>query len=144
MQPLGVAIRAVCAADVGSFIPVDSQPSQIVEHRRFRFACGSLDIGVLDAQDERPARTASEQPVEHGRTHIADVQRAGRTWSETNSHVYVAQTVRVCRALASLKACTTHVQSQTTNKRDRMDGEGFAAADLADAFVGLPLDAYTI
>src|SRR5258708_1050068 len=74
------------AADVGTFIPVEAEPSQVVDHRDFRRARRSLDVGVLDAQHERASGTASEQPVEDRGPHVADVQLAGRTWREADSH----------------------------------------------------------
>jgi hypothetical protein len=47
------------------------QPAQILEDARFRLARGSLDVGVLDAEDERAVVSVREQPVEECRTRVA-------------------------------------------------------------------------
>ena len=49
-------------------------------------ARGALEVGVLDAQDERAALPAREQPVEERRARVADVQLPGRARSEAESH----------------------------------------------------------
>src|ERR1051326_1614783 len=97
MQTLGITVRTVGAADVRPLVPIEPEPSKVVQHRRLRFARRALDVRVLDPQDERPAVTAREQPVEDGRPHVADVKRTCWTGCEANSH----------DRGADLKACTT-------------------------------------
>src|SRR6185503_19329463 len=46
----------------------------------------SLDVGILDTDDERTALPARHQPVEECRTRVVHVQLAGSTWSESQSH----------------------------------------------------------
>ena len=50
-------------------------------------ARGPLDVGVLDAQDERAAGAASHQVVEQRRARVADVQVAGRAGGEADTHI---------------------------------------------------------
>ena len=52
VQPLGLTIRAASAPDVGPFVPIEAEPSQIADDPRFRFGRRPFDVGVLDAQDE--------------------------------------------------------------------------------------------
>src|SRR5262249_21747802 len=80
------AIRTVLAADVRPFVPVEAQPAQVLEHAGFGFPGRSLLIGVLDAENERAALAAREQPVEERGAGVANVQVAGWTWSETDAH----------------------------------------------------------
>jgi hypothetical protein len=73
-------------ADVRALIPLQAEPSKILENRGLRFAGGPLDVGVLDAQDERSAGSARHQPIEQGRARVADVEMAGGAWGEADSH----------------------------------------------------------
>ena len=86
IEPLGLPVRAVRAADVGPFVPVEAQPSQVVEDAVLGFARRSLRVGVLDAQHERAAVAARQQPVEQRRARVADVQMSGRTRREADAH----------------------------------------------------------
>ena len=47
----------------------------------------ALAVGVLDAQDERAAVVARQQPVEQRRARVADVQVAGRARGEADAHL---------------------------------------------------------
>ena len=63
-----------------------------------RFARRSLDVGVLDAQDERAALAAREQPVEQRRARIADMEVTGRGTERNEGASWrsqLDQTVRV-------------------------------------------------
>ncbi len=57
MEPLGLPVGTMRPADVGALIPLQAEPSEILEDRGLRLARGPLDVGVLDAQDERSRRT---------------------------------------------------------------------------------------
>ena len=82
---LRLTVRAVGAADVGSLVPRQAKPAEVVENRALGFDGRSLAIGVLDAKDERAALPACEQPVVERRPRVADVQVTGRTGSETQT-----------------------------------------------------------
>ncbi len=86
MQPLGLPVRAARSADVGPLVPVEAEPPQVAEDRRLRLARRALGVGVLDAQDERAALPAGEQPVEERRTGVPHVQLTCRAWREADSH----------------------------------------------------------
>ena len=74
------------AADIRALVPVEPEPPQVLEDARLRLLRRSLGVGVLDAQDERAVLAVREQPVEERRAGVADVQLAGRTRGESNSH----------------------------------------------------------
>ncbi len=86
VQPLGLPVRPVPAADVRPLIPLEAQPAQIADNRRLRLARRALDVGVLDAQDDGAAGTAREQPVEQRRPRVADVELTGGARCKTQSH----------------------------------------------------------
>ena len=82
-QPLGVlgiegealrlAVGPAVAAGVHALVPRQAEPPQVVLDRRFRGRRRSLAVGVLDAQDERAAVVAGQQPVEQRGARVADV-----------------------------------------------------------------------
>ena len=64
-----------------------AEPCEILKDRRFIFRLAALGIGVIDAQEELAVMLLREQPVEHGRPRIADVEQAGGGWGESyNRH----------------------------------------------------------
>ena len=84
-QNLLMAIGARHLAD-RALVVVDLQPAQRVEDLLDVLGGGALAVGIFDPQDERPAVVPREQPVVQRRARAADVQRAGRGWSEANPH----------------------------------------------------------
>src|SRR5207248_5288206 len=86
IDALRLPIRLVRPAVVRTFIPIESEPAQIVEHHRFRLARRSRLVGVFDANDERATVPLREKPVEDCRARAADVEIAGRRWSKTNAN----------------------------------------------------------
>ena len=81
---LGLPVRRMRSADVWPFVPVESQPPQIVKDGPFRLARRSFDIGVLDTEHERAAVTPRQQPVEERRAGVADVEVSG--WTRRKAH----------------------------------------------------------
>jgi hypothetical protein len=73
VEPLGLSIRAVRAADVGALVPVEPEPPQVFEDARFRVARRSDRVGILDAQNERAVLAVRQEPVEQRRPGIAHV-----------------------------------------------------------------------
>ena len=53
MQPLGLAIGTVRSTDVGTLVPVEPEPAQVLEDALLGLARRPLGVGVLDAQHER-------------------------------------------------------------------------------------------
>ena len=89
-EPAGekrLSIRTVApdplALEEGTLIPVETQPLEPLEdplyHRRGR----ALPIGVLDPENERPARVSGEEPVEERRARPAYVEVARGRGSKT-------------------------------------------------------------
>src|SRR5688500_6475875 len=102
---LRLEVRRMRAADVGPLIPVETEPAQAVDDAGDHLPRRALRVGVLDAQHERAAMPPREQPVEERRARAADVQVAGRGWSETNANGHQAIVLRASRLAprASLK-----------------------------------------
>ena len=61
----------------GPLVPVEAQPAEALEDAGHHVGRRALDVGVLDAQDERAAGAAGVQPVEERGARAADVQVAG-------------------------------------------------------------------
>ena len=86
VQPFRLPIGAVHPAHVGPLFPIETEPAQVLENPDLGFLGRSLDIGILDAQDERTVLAVREQPVEECRARVTHMKVAGGTWSESNSH----------------------------------------------------------
>ena len=74
---LGLAIRAVGAADVGAFVPVEAEPAQGVEDHLLGGGDEAGAVGVLDAEDELAAALAGVDEVEQADVGGANVRVAG-------------------------------------------------------------------
>ena len=113
----------------GPLVPVEAEPAQVVEDRRLRLERRALDVGVLDAQDERR-------------------RREPRASSQLKSAVRALPT---CSWPVGLGAKRTRIGNSTrprhqrttpfVEQRDGVRGDRLAAADGVDALVGLALDA---
>src|SRR5271170_4455469 len=60
IEPVGLAIGKVWAADVGTFVPINPQPLQIGDQLIFEASFAAFDIGILDAQDHGAALLPGE------------------------------------------------------------------------------------
>ncbi len=58
----------------GPFIPFDSQPFQAIENSLYEFGAISLNVGVLDPQQQRSALVPGEKPVEQSGPRTSDVE----------------------------------------------------------------------
>jgi hypothetical protein len=65
-------------------IRLDSQPLQIDLDRLGVFRLRTLDIRVIEPQNERPIATLGEKPVEQGRPGVADMDASGRRGRKPN------------------------------------------------------------
>ena len=84
---LGLDIGADRAADIGTFVVVKTAfRHRPVDHVRCALDQTAL-IGVLDAQDERAALTAGDQPRVKRRAQIADVHIARGTGCKAGAHL---------------------------------------------------------
>ncbi len=82
IQPLHLSIGPVRAArrlagNLGSLVPVEAEPMQPIEDVALVLHGGAGHVGVLEPQDEGPARVAGEEVVEQRRPGRADMQRPG-------------------------------------------------------------------
>src|SRR6185436_8333445 len=85
LEALRLKVGRVGTADVRPFVPVEPEPPHAVDDARDHVPRRSLGVGVFDAEDERAAVTAGEEPVEQRRARAADVQVAGGGWSEADA-----------------------------------------------------------
>ena len=85
LGPLRLEVGAERPADLGPFVPVDPDPAEAVEDLPDGILDVPLLVGVVDPQDELAAVMAGQQPVEQGRPHPADVQKAGRAGGESRA-----------------------------------------------------------
>ncbi len=85
LQDLLVAIGARDLRD-RPLVVVDLQPAQRVEDLLDVLGRRALAVGVLDAQDQRAALAARDEPVVERRARAADVQLSRRAGGEANAH----------------------------------------------------------
>ena len=60
-----------------TFIPLETEPAEIVEDHLFRFARRARDIGVFDAKNEFALVALREKPVEDRCARTADMEMSG-------------------------------------------------------------------
>ncbi len=68
-----------------SLVPVEAEPGEAVEDDLGVFVGGTGLVGVLDAEQERAALFAGEEPVEEGGAGAADVEVSGGRRGEANT-----------------------------------------------------------
>jgi hypothetical protein len=90
-----VAVGALGLED-RALVVVELEPAQGVEDLLDVLGRGALPVGVLDAQDERPAGVAGGEPVVERRAGAADVQRAGRGGGEADADGSDTRVARAC------------------------------------------------
>lgn len=83
--PVALPIRAAFPAAVNPFIPFESQPEQIILELLFIFRFAALGVRIFDPEYECPAVVPCQKPVEQSSANVADMQKAGGAWSESNS-----------------------------------------------------------
>src|SRR5687767_3198026 len=91
IEPLGLKVRRVRAANLRPFVPIDAQPPQSIEDTGDHFGLVTLDVGVLNAQDERAAVAARIEPIEQGSPGATNMKitGGGRGETETGNHLKV-------------------------------------------------------
>ncbi len=75
---LSLAVGTEVAALQESFVPIQAQPANVVEHRVDVLLGRPFEIGVVEAHDERPTFVPGIQVVENRGPGIADVNVPGR------------------------------------------------------------------
>jgi hypothetical protein len=85
--PVRLSIWAVRTAYIDAFVPFETEPAQVIEELLFVFRPAALGVGILDAQNKRPAMMAGDKPIEKRRARITHVQESGGTGRE--SHPYL-------------------------------------------------------
>src|SRR5712671_5164544 len=97
MEPLALSVWTECAATVGTFLPLKTEPEQVFGHRRDKFSLATRAVEVFVAQHERAAEflrallgnpksaSVAEVQVTGGRRRDRDVrpERRGSLWSWT-------------------------------------------------------------
>src|SRR5262249_35050905 len=85
VETIGLAIGHVGATDIGSFIPVDPQPLQIVNKLVFVTHLTALKVGVFHAQHHGASTLADKEPIEEGSARVANMQLASRGRRESGT-----------------------------------------------------------
>jgi hypothetical protein len=124
VHTLGLTVWSVRPADIRTLVPLEAEPSEILEDAALRFPCRSLGVGILDAQDECSVLAVREQPVEQRRAGVAHVQLTGGAGSKSNAHTSVGSR-----------------QSAARQQHHRVGGNGLAAPNGVNALVRFGLDA---
>src|SRR5690606_4573582 len=86
LATLALPVRAVRAANVGAFIPLNAQPAQRIIDLLFGLAGRAQLVGVLDTQDELTTVLAGEAEVEQRDISGADMRVAGRRRRDTGTN----------------------------------------------------------
>ena len=74
VEPLGLPVRRVGAADVRALVPGEAEPVQRVVDLLLAVGTKARAVGVLDAQDELAAVSPGEGQVEQRHVGGADVR----------------------------------------------------------------------
>ena len=82
-------VRGVWPSNVGTLIPVETQPAKAVQDRLQRLLQIALLVRVVDPEDVLAAVVAGEEPVEQRRPDTADVEMSGRTRCETRADGHI-------------------------------------------------------
>jgi hypothetical protein len=90
-----VTLRSLRLED-RALVVFELEPAQGVEDLLDVLRGRALAVGVLDAQDERPAGVAGGEPVVEGRARAADVERAGRGGGEADADGSDTRVARPC------------------------------------------------
>ena len=77
MATFRLPVRTVVPADLGAFVPVETEPTQRVQQRGVGLLRVTGGVGVFNAEHEGPARVPGVCPVEQRRTKHSDVRITG-------------------------------------------------------------------
>jgi hypothetical protein len=58
-------------------VPIEAEPSEILQNRRSEFRAAAAAVDILDAQQKAPARRARRAPADQRRMGMAEMQIAG-------------------------------------------------------------------
>src|SRR5579883_3514850 len=83
MRRFGMAAKARRLQDDVA-VPLQLEPGESVDDGLDRLGCGTLAIGILDAQQELPAVMLGEEPVEERRARSSDMKKAGGRGGEAD------------------------------------------------------------
>ena len=83
---LRLAVGAVGAADVGPLVPLQPEPAQARHQLLLGAGDEALAVGVLDAQDELPARLAGDQVVVERGAPAPEVRVPRRARGKAHAH----------------------------------------------------------
>src|SRR6185437_14025905 len=90
LQTLGLAIGRVRSAQVGSFVPIETQPFEVGDKLILKAGFTAFDVCVFYAQHHGAALLSGEKPVEQRGTRITNVEMPGGTgcisYGDSRSH----------------------------------------------------------
>ena len=73
-ESLRLTVGTMRPSDIGTFLPVESQPSEILIDRVFMFASGAFLVSVFDSKDVSTIVLLREKPGEQTGARISDMQ----------------------------------------------------------------------
>ena len=82
-----LAVRRERSARVGTLIPIQAQPFQIIHELRFKARLTAFDISIFNAQNHRATGFAGVEPVDQRRPRISDVQLTGGRGGKANANL---------------------------------------------------------
>ncbi len=83
---LALAVRAVVASLVRTFIPIEPEPGHAIIDGLDGLGGVALVVGILHAEDESAAEATGVEPVKKGRAGASDVEVAGGRGSKTGAN----------------------------------------------------------
>src|SRR5205823_3007970 len=98
-EPLHLPVGPPGTAHVRPLVPREPEPAQIAEDDRLVLGGAPLLIGVLDPEDEGPARLPRPEPVEERGPDAADVEVAGRGGGEAEAGLPGGHAPRLARII---------------------------------------------
>ena len=78
VEPFTLIVRTKRAADIRTFIVLESEPAQRTENFVTIFGAFATNVGILNAKHERSAIFSREEIIEERSARAADVQEACR------------------------------------------------------------------
>jgi hypothetical protein len=74
VESLRLTVRAIRPSDVGTFLPVEAQPSEILIDRLFMFTSRTFLIRIFDSKDVCTVVLLREEPREQTSARISDME----------------------------------------------------------------------
>lgn len=91
---LALEVRAVVAADRGTFVPIETEPAEALVDDFIGFVRIAFGIGIFDPEDKGAAVFAGEEPVKKSGAGTSDMEVTGGRGGKTGAD-FVGRHIRV-------------------------------------------------